>query len=69
LIDDVEFKQRVREFFGDNRDWADLYIDYYFSDEDEQRDSFPKEMLIYIWFESEWAEVMVADLDELPVVE
>jgi hypothetical protein len=69
IIDDEHFKERVRDFFGDNREWASLFIDYYFSDQPAQDDLFPDEMLIFIWFEAEWAEVMVASLEDLPVIE
>lgn len=69
LVDTVEFDRRVKEFFGSNQDFATLYLDYYHSDRSTTDDLFPDEMLTYIWFEAEWAEVVVAALDDLPVVQ
>lgn len=69
-IDDEELKRRVKEFFGENTDYAQAYLDYYYSDQKASEDTFPKDMLLYIWFESDWAaDVLVAPLDELPVIE
>jgi hypothetical protein len=70
LIDVEEFKRRVRKFFGDYTDFAERYLDYYFSESDEPPDElFPEEMLFYIWSESDWADEVIAmplsDIDEI----
>ncbi len=69
LIDEAEFRRRVVEFFGENREYAALYLEYYYSNREPGQGDFPAEMLQYIWFEAQWAEVLVADLDELPAIE
>src|SRR5687767_10848808 len=37
IIGDEEFKKRVRAFFGRHRDYAELYIDHYYRDQDKPR--------------------------------
>lgn len=69
LIDEAEFRQRVVEFFGENREFAALYLEYYYNNREPGQGEFPAEMLQYIWFEAEWAEVLVVALDDLPVIE
>jgi hypothetical protein len=69
LVDQDEFKRRVKEFFGQNRDFSDLYLKYHSSDQPAAPDMFPKEMLLFIWFEVDWNEVLVAAYEELPVIE
>jgi len=69
LIDDEEFKRRVKEFFGENKEYAEQYLEYYYSNREPAEGNFPPDMLEYIWFEAQWADVLVAPLDELPVIE
>ena len=65
VIDDEEFKKRVRAFFGRNHDYADLYIDYYFSAEDRPKTGrFPEEMLIYMWVNSNLGDVTAVELED-----
>jgi hypothetical protein len=65
VIDDEEFKKRVRAFFGRNHDYADLYIDYYFSAEDRPKTGrFPEEMLIYMWVNSNFGDVTAVELED-----
>lgn len=69
LIDETEFRNRVEQFFGENKDWSDQYLKYYYSEQQAGEDTFSKDMLTFIWFESEWAEVVIAPLESLPVIE
>ena len=65
VIDEEEFKKRVRAFFGRNRDYADLYIDYYFSAEDRPKTGcFPEEMLIYMWVNCDFGHVTAVELKD-----
>ena len=65
VIDDEEFKKRVKAFFGRNHDYADLYIDYYFSAEDRPKTGrFPEEMLIYMWVNSNFGDVTAVELED-----
>src|SRR5262249_43160214 len=44
MIDDAEFKKRVRVFFDRHPNYAEIYLDYYFSEENGSRtDLFPEE--------------------------
>jgi hypothetical protein len=66
MIGDEEFKKRVRAFFSRHRDYAERYIDYYFSDEDSPSvDPFPQEMLVYIWVNSNYSDVIAVKLDDI----
>ncbi len=69
LIDEAEFRRRVKEFFGENREYAEQYLEYYYSNREPVQGNFPDEMLVYIWFEAQWADVLVVALDDLPVIE
>ena len=65
VIDEEEFKQRVRAFFGRHRDYADLYIDYYLSAEERPKSgSFPEAMLVYMWVNCDFGEVTAVELDD-----
>jgi len=56
LIGEEEFRRRAREFFGPHADFAERYLDYYFTPgEEPPTELFPEEMLLYIWAESDWA--------------
>jgi hypothetical protein len=66
IIGDEEFKKRVRAFFSRHLDYAELYIDHYFSDKDSPSvDPFPEEMLVYIWVNSNYSDVTVVKLDDI----
>jgi hypothetical protein len=66
VIDDEEFKKRVRAFFGGHRDYAERYIAYYFDAEDRPKSGpFPPEMLIYMWVKSDFSRVTAVELDDL----
>lgn len=69
LIDEAEFRRRVKEFFGENRVYAEQYLEYYYNNHESGQGDFPAEMLLYIWFEAQWADVLVVALDDLPVIE
>lgn len=65
VIDDEEFKKRVRAFFGGHRDYAERYIAYYFNAEDcPNTGPFPQEMLIYMWVHSDFSGVTAVELDD-----
>ena len=64
-IDNEEFKQRVRVFFGRHCDYAERYIAYYFNAEDcPNTGPFPQEMLIYMWVHSDFSRVTAVELDD-----
>ena len=66
IIEDEEFKKRVRAFFRRHRDYAELYIDHYYSDKDSLRiDQFPEEMLVYIYVNSGHSQVTAVKLDDI----
>ncbi len=65
VVDDEEFKKRVRAFFGRHRDYAERYIAYYFDAEDcPNTGPFPQEMLIYMWVYSDFSGVTAVELDD-----
>jgi hypothetical protein len=65
VIDDEEFKKRVRAFFSRHRDYAERYIAYYFDAEDSPKTRhFPEEMLIYMWVNSDFSGVTAVELDD-----
>ena len=65
VIDDEEFKKRVRAFFGRHRDYAERYIAYYFDAEDRPKTGhFPQEMLIYMWVHSDFSRVTAVERDD-----
>ena len=64
-IDNEEFKQRVRAFFGRHCDYAERYIAYYFDAEDcPNTGHFPQEMLIYMWVHSDFSGVTAVELGD-----
>ena len=66
IIGDEEFNKRVRAFFGSHRDYAELYIDHYYSDQDTPRiDPFPEEMLVYIYVHSGHSQITAVKLDDI----
>jgi hypothetical protein len=66
VIDDEEFKRRVRSFFGQYRIYAERYLDHYFSEQGSSKTHpFPEEMLIYIWANSDFSNVTAIKLDQI----
>jgi len=56
LTTDEQFKNRVRKYFGNEKEWAELYLNFYFSDnwgfnfETGLTDyKFPDEMVKFLW--------------------
>jgi len=65
-IGDGEFNKRVRAFFSSHRDYAELYIDHYYSDQDSPGiGQFPEEMLVYIFVNSNHSQVTAVKLDDI----
>lgn len=73
----MEFsKDEVIEFFGENKDFAKSYIKFYTSyleafDKDEEEfeyEDFSKEMLAYIFINSNWSYVRAFDLKKLKTI-
>jgi hypothetical protein len=73
-IKNKEFKHRITQFFGEHRDFAKMYLDFYFSEDDyftddwhflkdnvKEEHRFPAEFFVYIWKNSDWAEVVAFD--------
>ena len=66
IIGDEEFKKRIMAFFNSHRDYAELYIDHYYSDKDSPGiDPFPEEMLTYIYVKSGHSQVTAVKLDDI----
>jgi hypothetical protein len=66
MIDDEEFKKRVRAFFSRHHDYAERYIDYFFSNADRSSvDPFPQEMLVYIWVNANYGDIVAVPLDDI----
>jgi len=75
-IKNKEFKHRVTKFFGEHRDFAKMYLDFYFGEDDyftddgqflkdniKEEHQFPAEFFAYIWKNSNnWAKVVAFDL-------
>lgn len=68
-VSDEDFAKRVREYFGEHSEFADLYIAHFFGDDDENDNTtFPDDMLFYIWTNSNWTmlkAVNLADIERL----
>lgn len=61
-----KFEEKIRKFFGNNPEYAELYLNEYFSDADEiDLDTFPDEMKIMIYINSEYEQITAFDLNEL----
>jgi len=57
------FEFRVREFFGPHRDYANLYLEHYWGDQDQ---AFPPEMLLHVWlkcFGQDYEAVALTDIE------
>ena len=66
IIDEEEFKRRVRSFFGQYRIYAERYLNHYFSKQGSSKTyPFPEEMLIYIWANSNFSNVTAVNLDHI----
>jgi len=69
IIGNEEFNKRVRAFFGRHRDYAELYIDHYYSDQARPSiDQFPQEMLVYIYVHSGHSQVSAVKLDDIGAI-
>jgi hypothetical protein len=68
-IDDEEIRARVRTFFSEHADFAERYVDYYFGEQAEPpTDLFPDDMLLYIWLNADWTDVVAIPLDDIVVI-
>ena len=56
------FKKRVREFFEDHHEWAETYIEYMLYEKDIK---FPEDMLIYLYDELKYKEIIVIPINEI----
>ena len=66
IIGDDEFEKRVRAFFSRHPDYAELYIKYYFSNKDRPgAESFPEEMLVYMYVNSGHGDIIAVKLDDI----
>jgi hypothetical protein len=52
LINENEFKKRVKLFFDKNEKYSEIYLNYYLNESDEKT-IFPDEMLLFMWKKSE----------------
>jgi hypothetical protein len=66
-VTEDEFKERVRDFFGDRVEYADLYIKSYFADDGQpdMKAEFPDEMLAFMWLHSDHGAVKAYRLEEI----
>ena len=60
-----EFEARVRAFFGENGVFAQLYLDYFFGDNEPDYSLFPDEMLLYMIQNSNWMSLTIIPLEEI----
>ena len=67
-LDRAKIERRVRQFFSDKSSYADLYLDYYFSDNSRPDDvrAFPKEMLEAIFLATQFMSVEAIPLHDVP---
>jgi hypothetical protein len=65
-VSDDAFAERVQRFFGARRDYAELYLRYYFSADGAAppRGSFPPEMLAFIWLHTRYGAVRAIPVAE-----
>lgn len=65
-LNDGVFAARVQQFFGEHRDYADLYLTYYFNAEsiDSPRPNFPPAMFAYIWRHTNFSELRALPVGE-----
>jgi hypothetical protein len=66
IIDDNEFTSRVKNYFGENINFAKEYLDYYFSE--KVINSFSIDLLIYIWVK-DWNSFIVTDMENIEIIE
>jgi hypothetical protein len=68
-ISEEEFGKRVSAFFRKNPQHADIYLEYYFGDQDQPSQPFPDEMLIEIWISTvELDEILAIAVDEFDAI-
>lgn len=60
LVSDDSFQERVREFFADHHEYADLYLQHWYSEEEDTGIVFPQKMLDYMLFNSSWIDGITA---------
>ncbi len=69
LIDSDNFNQRVKDFFRHHTEYANLYINYYWSNKEREPEEkiFSDEMLIYIWLQSNFGSITaIQQFDQEP---
>lgn len=62
--DKAEFIKRVRFYFGCKKELAEEFINYFYSDEEEDASSFSDELLIEIWLR-DWQNYKIFDMDNI----
>lgn len=60
LAGEEDFKRRVREFFADHHEYADLYLSHWYSEVENSDIEFPEKMLEYIYFNTSWVDGLIA---------
>ena len=57
IIDNDTFNKRVRDAFGQHQDYAEMYLKYYWGNEENKdyKNIFPDEMLMFMWELSEFS--------------
>ena len=65
-LSNTKLKKRIREYFGEHGDFADLYTTFYFQGREEINTIvFPEEMLLYMLNGSNWAKLAVINMAEI----
>lgn len=62
-VSEEVYIQRVKEYFGEHQEWANLFLDYHLRKTDEKL--FPEEMVLDFYLKSkDWATVKIYTLEE-----
>ncbi|MCD9186749.1 MAG: hypothetical protein LUM44_09965 [Pyrinomonadaceae bacterium] len=65
-ISQEKFEEKIKNFFENNSDYADIYLKEYFSDAEEiDLDTFPEEMQILIYMKTNKGDLATFELDKL----
>lgn len=64
IVTKENFIERVKEYFGEKKEWAEIYIDYFFNYKIKRKDNpFSDEMIKFMWYKQEnWCSIAIIDL-------
>lgn len=69
-INEDDFEKRARQFFAERTDFANLYLNFYYSDDEvpPAGGEFPTEMLVYIWLKNGNENILVIPIEDIPEI-